>query len=98
MANYEVSPEILKKYLPYKTELDVWNGQCYASIVGFQFLETQVLGIKFPFHTNFDEVNLRFYVRYNDNGEWKRGVVFIKEIVPKVMITFVANTLYNEAV
>ena len=56
MANYEVSPEILKKYLPYKTELDVWNGQCYASIVGFQFLETQVLGIKFPFHTNFDEV------------------------------------------
>lgn len=96
MANYEVPPKILEKYLPYKTELDYWNGRCYASVVGFQFLETQVLGIKFPFHTNFDEVNLRFYVRYNDNGEWKRGAVFIKEIVPKAMITFVANTLYKE--
>ncbi len=96
MANYEVSPEILTKYLPYKTELDFWNNRCYVSVVGFRFLETKVLGIKFPFHTNFDEVNLRFYVRYNDNGEWKRGVVFIKEIVPKFMITFVANTLYNE--
>lgn len=96
MANYEVSPEILKKYLPYKTELDFWNGRCYVSLVGFQFLETQVLGIKFPFHTNFEEINLRFYVRYNDNGQWKRGVVFVKEIVPKAMITFIANTLYNE--
>jgi uncharacterized protein YqjF (DUF2071 family) len=96
MVNYEVSPEILKKYLPYKTELDFWNNRCYVSLVGFQFLETSVLGIKFPFHTNFDEINLRFYVRYKDNDTWKRGVVFIKEIVPKVMITFIANTLYNE--
>ena len=96
MVNYEVSPEILQKYLPYKTELDFWNNRCYVSIVGFRFLETKVLGIKFPFHTNFDEVNLRFYVRYNDNGTWKRGAVFIKEIVPKAMITFIANTLYNE--
>jgi uncharacterized protein len=96
MANYEVPPETLKKHLPYKTELDFWNGRCYASLVGFQFLETQVLGIKFPFHTNFEEINLRFYVRYNDSGVWKRGVVFIKEIVPKAMITFIANTLYKE--
>ena len=96
MANYEVSPEILTKYLPYKTELDFWNNRCYVSLVGFMFLETKVLGIKFPFHTNFEEINLRFYVRYNDNGTWKRGVVFIKEIVPKFMITLVANSLYNE--
>lgn len=96
MANYEVSPEILQKYLPYKTELDLWNNRCYVSLVGFLFLETKVWGIKFPFHTNFEEVNLRFYVRYNDNGAWKRGVVFIKEIVPKLMITLVANTVYNE--
>ncbi|AFK04642.1 Protein of unknown function DUF2071 [Emticicia oligotrophica DSM 17448] len=96
MANYEVSPEILKKHLPYKTELDFWNGRCYVSLVGFQFFDTQVLGIKFPFHTNFEEVNLRFYVRYNDNGEWKRGVVFVKEIVPKAMITLIANSLYRE--
>ncbi|MBL7871786.1 MAG: DUF2071 domain-containing protein [Cyclobacteriaceae bacterium] len=96
MANYDVDAKILEPYLPYKTELDFWNGTCYVSLVGFMFLNTKMLGVKIPFHINFEEVNLRFYVRYNDNGEWKRGVVFIKEIVPKPALTFVANTLYSE--
>ncbi len=96
MANYEVDPKILEPYLPHKTELDFWNNTCYVSLVGFMFLNTKMLGVKIPFHINFEEVNLRFYVKYNDNGEWKRGVVFIKEIVPKPALTFVANTLYNE--
>jgi len=96
IANYEVSPSLLKKYLPYKTELDFWNDTCYLSLVGFMFLNTKLLGIKIPFHSNFEEVNLRFYVRYKEGNEWKRGVVFIKEIVPKFALTFVANTVYGE--
>jgi uncharacterized protein len=96
IANYVCNPEILQKYLPAKTELDTFNGEHLVSLVAFRFLKTKVLGIQFPFHTNFTEVNLRFYVRYNDNGNWKRGVVFIKEIVPRTMITFIANTFYNE--
>jgi len=82
--------------LPPKTELDLFNGKCYLSLVGFMFLETKVWGIKWPFHTNFEEVNLRFYVRYNAGNEWRRGVVFIKEIVPKPIISIMANNLYNE--
>ncbi|MBL7816307.1 MAG: DUF2071 domain-containing protein [Saprospiraceae bacterium] len=96
MANYAIDPDVLKKYIPAKTELDVWNGSCYVSLVGFMFLNTRLLGIKVPFHTHFEEVNLRFYVKYYDGKAWKRGVVFIKEIVPKHAITFVANTLYKE--
>jgi len=96
MANYAVDPQVLKPYLPYKTELDLWNDTCYVSLVGFMFLETAVKGFKIPFHVNFEEVNLRFYVRYRDGGVWKRGVVFIKEIVPKAAITWVANTIYQE--
>lgn len=96
MANYSVDKKILDKYLPHKTEIDLWNGICYVSLIGFMFKDTKVKGIKIPFHTNFEEVNLRFYVRYVDNGEWKRGVVFIKEIVPKPALTFVANTIYKE--
>lgn len=96
MANYEADPKILAPYVPYGTELDLWNDTCYLSLVGFMFCNTQVLGFKVPFHVNFEEVNLRFYVRYPDQGEWKRGVVFIKEIVPKAAITWVANTLYKE--
>ena len=96
MANYAIDPRVLHKYLPCHTELDEFNGVHYVSLVGFLFANTRVKGIAFPFHTNFEEVNLRFYVRYKENNQWKRGVVFIKELVPKRMITFVANTLYGE--
>lgn len=96
MANFPVDRSVLKKFLPFKTEIDLWNETCYVSLVGFQFKDTKIKGIKIPFHTNFQEVNLRFYVRHKDNGTWKRGVVFIKEIVPKPALTFVANTIYKE--
>ncbi len=96
MANYAVNPQILTPYLPCNTELDLWNNTCYVSLIGFMFLDTKVLGIKVPFHINFEEVNLRFYVKHFDGENWKRGVVFIKEIVPKYALTFVANTIYKE--
>ena len=96
MINYEVNPEILKKYVPNGTELDLWNGKCYVSFIGFLFEKVRVLGMKIPFHSDFEEVNLRFYVRRFENGTWKRGAVFISEIVPKFAISFIANTFYNE--
>lgn len=96
MANYEVEPATLLPYLPPKTELDTFNDICYVSLVAFRFYNTRVRGIAIPFHTNFEEINLRFYVRFKQNNEWKRGVVFIKEIVPRFAITFVANAFYQE--
>ena len=96
MINYVVDPEILKKYVPKGTELDLWNGKCYVSFIGFLFEKVRVLGMKIPFHSDFEEVNLRFYVRRFENGAWKRGAVFISEIVPKYAISFIANTFYNE--
>lgn len=94
--NYAVDPEILKPYLAFGTELDLWQGKCYVSLVGFLFVNVKLKGIFVPFHTNFEEINLRFYVRYKENDVWKRGVTFISEIVPRPLITFVANTIYNE--
>ena len=96
MANYAVNPKYLQSHVPYGTELDLWEGKCYVSLVGFMFKNVKIKGLPIPFHRHFEEVNLRFYVRYNDNGEWKRGVAFISEIVPKTAITFVANTIYGE--
>lgn len=96
IANYIVDKNILTKYVPIGTELDLWDGKCFVSLVGFMFKNTKLLGIKVPYHINFEEVNLRFYVKRFENGDWKRGVVFIKEIVPKRALTFVANTVYNE--
>ena len=96
MANYAVDPAILKPYIPYGTELDLFNETCYVSLVGFRFVNTRVKGFRIPYHINFEEVNLRFYVRYEDGGQWKRGVVFIREIVPRRALTFIANTIYKE--
>ena len=96
MANYKVDPSVLQTFLPAKTEFDLFNATCYISLVGFMFKNVKVKGIKIPGHINFPEVNLRFYVRYFDNNVWKRGVVFISEIVPKPAITFIANKLFNE--
>jgi len=96
MANYVVDPAILLPYLPHQTVLDEFNGHSYVSLVGFMFSDTRLMGMRIPFHINFEEVNLRFYVRYDDKGAWKRGTVFIREIVPKRAISFVANTIYHE--
>lgn len=96
LINYEVDAKILEKYIPKGTEIECWNNTCYVSLVGFIFKNTKILGLKIPFHINFEEVNLRFYVKRLENGEWKRGVVFIKEFVPKPAITFIAKNFYKE--
>ncbi|WP_192822240.1 YqjF family protein [Rufibacter sp. LB8] len=96
MANYAIDPSLLLPYLPANTQLDLWNGACYVSLIGFLFTNTKIKGVKVPFHSTFEEVNLRFYVTYNDHGTVRRGVVFLKEIVPKPAITLVANTFYGE--
>jgi uncharacterized protein YqjF (DUF2071 family) len=96
MLNYEVDPAILQPYLPVATELDLWNGKALVSMVGFMFIDTRVIGIRWPWHINFEEVNLRFYVRHFDGNLWKRGAVFISEIVPKRVIVLIANNLYKE--
>jgi len=96
MANYEIDPKLLANHIPRGTELDSWNNTNYVSLVAFMFVNTKVLGFSIPFHINFEEVNLRFYVRYKHENEWRRGVVFVKEIVPKPMISFVANNIYGE--
>ncbi len=96
MLNYEVEPALLDRFVPAGTELDPWDGKVFVSVVGFLFLRTRVLGWPVPFHQDFEEVNLRFYVRRKAEDGWRRGVVFIKEIVPRAAIAMVARTLYNE--
>ncbi|MGQ0540774.1 MAG: YqjF family protein [Blastocatellia bacterium] len=96
MANYEVDPAILVSRIPIGTTLDFHDGRCFVSLVGFMFLDTRVMDFLIPFHVNFEEVNLRFYVRRETKDGVRRGVVFIKEIVPRFAIAAVARTLYGE--
>ena len=96
MANYEVEPSLLAARVPRGTELDLHEGKCFVSLVGFMFLDTRVLGLPVPFHVNFEEVNLRYYVKREVDGELKRAVCFVKEIVPRYAIATVARVMYGE--
>lgn len=96
LLNYEVDPALLEPRIPPGTELDLFEGTAFVSLVGFRFLDTRLWGIPIPFHRNFDEVNLRFYVRRCDKGVVKRGVVFIQEFVPRPAIAVIARWAYHE--
>lgn len=96
MLNYEIDPQVLSPFVPAGVELDLWRGRALVSMVGFMFSDTRIWGLSVPFHRTFAEVNLRFYVQREVDGVRRRGVVFIREIVPRRAIAFLARRLYNE--
>jgi uncharacterized protein YqjF (DUF2071 family) len=96
MLNFVVDPKILEPLVPTETELDFHDGKTFVSVVGFLFLDTRVIGLPIPLHRDFEEVNLRFYVRRKSANEWRRGVVFVRELVPRRAIALVARTFYGE--
>jgi uncharacterized protein len=92
LANYAVPEDLLRPLLPPGCELDRRDGQCWASLVGFQFLDTRVLGISWPGFRHFPEWNLRFYVTH----QGQRGVAFVREFVPSWLVASTARVIYNE--
>ena len=96
ILNYVVDPEIVAPLVPPGTEIDFENGETFLSVVGFLFLDTRLLGLPIPLHRDFEEVNLRFYVRKKSADMWRRGVVFVRELVPRRAIATVARVFYGE--
>jgi uncharacterized protein YqjF (DUF2071 family) len=96
MLNYVVDPALVAPLVPDGTEIDYENGETFVSIVGFLFLDTRLLGVPIPMHRDFEEVNLRFYVRRKSADTWRRGVVFIRELVPRRAIALIARAFYGE--
>jgi len=96
MLNWEIDPAIIEPLVPRGCEVDFHGGRTFVSVVGFLFLETRLLGVPVPFHRNFEEVNLRFYVCRRKGGELCHGVAFVKEIVPRWAIARTARLCYNE--
>lgn len=96
MLNFSIEPRVLEPLVPAGTMLDRFDGTVYASLIAFDFLDTRVKGVAIPFHRSFEEINLRFYVRREVAGEVRRGVVFVREVVPRRAIAWLARALYNE--
>jgi hypothetical protein len=96
MVNYEVDAAVVARHAPRGTRVDHWDGRCLVSLVGFLFERTRVRGLAIPFHSDFEELNLRFYAGRDAPEGLRRGVVFVKEIVPRFWIAKTARVLYNE--
>ena len=94
IASYAVDPGLLESRLPAGLELDLFDGQAVCSLVGFMFLDTRVLGVRWPGYRDFPEINLRFYVRERSGD--RRGVVFVRELVRSRVVATIARHLYNE--
>jgi uncharacterized protein YqjF (DUF2071 family) len=92
IVTYEVPPALLDPHLPAGLEVDRRGGASFASLVAFDFLDTRVWGVPWPGFRTFAEINLRFYVK---RGE-RRGVVFIREFVPRPAVAWLARAAYNE--
>ena len=91
MLSFEIDPRVLAPHVPAGTELDRWHGAAFVSVVGFQFTHARLFGVRIPLYGNFEEVNLRFYVRRRVVDGWHRGVVFLRELVPKRAVAWVAS-------
>jgi uncharacterized protein len=96
MLNYRVSPELVAPLVPAGTEVDLWAGDTFISVLGFRFTNVRIMGMPIPFHTDFDEVNLRFYAVRKIGAEKRQGVVFVKEVVPRSAVALLARGMYNE--
>lgn len=96
MLSYDVDPALLLPMTPVGTEIDDWRGRTFVSLVGFMFEGVRVRGVPIPGHRTFEELNLRFYVRRRVDGQWRRGVVFVKEIVPRRAVAWTARAVYGE--
>jgi uncharacterized protein (TIGR03067 family) len=92
LANYAVPPSLLQPYLIPGLELDLRDGQAFASLVALRMQNIHVLGIAWPGLTEFAEVNLRFYVRWGD----QTGVRFVRETIPSHILTWVGRVFFNE--
>ena len=56
-----------------------------------------MLGLPIPRHRDFEEVNLRFYVRESTRMTvGGAGWCFVRELVPRRAIAFVARAFYGE--
>jgi len=92
LLQYDIDASLLEPHLPPGCVADTLDGRAFVSFVAFDFLNTRVMGVRWPGYVNFPEINLRAYVRHGE----RRGVVFIREFVPQRLVAFLANTIYNE--
>lgn len=92
VVTWEVEPDLLAPYVPPTLSLNLRDSMAFVSLVGLQFSNLRVRGVRVPGHQHFDEINLRFYVRKTGY----QGVTFIREYAPRPLAALMARILYSE--
>ena len=74
-VHWEADGRRLREYLPAELEPDCWHGSNWVSAVAFRLADVRLRGLPpIPLCTDFLELNLRTYVRYQ--GE--PGIYFLR--------------------
>ena len=106
LVSYAVPPAALRAYIPAapggsgaKLELDLRTDLlrgpeplAVVTLAALEFRRTRILGIGWPGLRNFAHICLRFYVKH----EGRRGVVFVRQVVPSNVLMWGARKFYNE--
>lgn len=92
IMTWAIEPELLIEHVPHKIGIYTQNDKAYISLFVYNYENTKVRGIKMPFHVSFTELDLRFYVKHNN----QMGVSFIQHIVPRYCISLWAKRIFNE--
>ncbi len=72
--HWHVDKTELRKFVPKEIEIDLFNGEPWVSLVAFRMEKIRPKYLpSFPPISDFDEINIRTYVKYNG----KPGVFFL---------------------
>ncbi|MBB3697936.1 DUF2071 domain-containing protein [Flammeovirga yaeyamensis] len=88
--HYQVEISELQKYVPTDLEIDTFEEQAWVSVVAFTMERIRPKYLpSFPPISNFDEINIRTYVRYKG----KQGVYFLNIEGGKKLSCFLAKLI-----
>ena len=95
LLNYIIPQEVIEKYLPKHTKPDLYNGNCFISLVGFQVKKLKLNDVKVPLIKDFDEIDLQIYVKHFNGASWEKGVVVISRIFDQPGLAPLTNTIFQ---
>ena len=96
LLSWSIDDSAVTRLLPQGLEIDRFNGNAFVSAVGLTVSNLRVLGVS-TWPTRFEQVNFRFYVRQRlISGGYRRGVVFLKQLVPHRTTALTARLVYGE--
>lgn len=99
LLSYEIDPALLLPHLPAGTEVDFHARRAFVTLLGLHLGNPALYGLPLPFFRGYAQVNLRFYVRRRlAPNHWRRGVAFIRQIVPHRPVAWTAQWLFHEPV